>query len=485
MSIISRRPVLVGQTVRRNVSQDAVVVVPGIMGSTLMTTERGLWGFERLSWYARLWSRRHSSLAELALTEDERNGRYGRIKATGLLKLPAYAPFLNGFEPYTKLINGIKNVVADSAAILEFAYDWRLPVEYNASLLANAAHDHLQTWRRSAAYQDMVSQLPHLRPARLVLVAHSMGGLLVRALPVVSDLTLDIRATVTLGTPFDGAAQAAVILNRGDDAPVPLPRQQLRNLAATLPGLHDLLPAYRCVDDGENDPHCISTADIAALGGDLELAVEASEFYRRTSSTQLISHQALVGTAQRTIQSLSLRDGVVIEHHHTFRLGTDGDFVRDLHGVLVRDDEGGDATVPRNSATLSGMRPATLPQQHGALAQTPEAIQLVCDVITERDYDAPRLGGGELGLAVPDVVKPTLEWAAIVNGVSSPNDASCVVADEHARPIDHPPLHRQDGVWQATIVLPKPGIYRVTLEGGSTSAITQLVMADDSDNATD
>ncbi len=462
------------RTVRRNVSPDAVLVIPGIMGSTLKTaTGTPLWGFERLRSYARMWSRGNSSLAELALTDDEREGRYGRITATGLLKLPAYAPFLKGSEPYTTLVAGLRTVVADPAAIGEFAYDWRLPVEYNARLLAAAARQHLDAWR---AHQADWNPRP-ARPARLVLVAHSMGGLLVRALPDASEL--DIRATVTLGTPFDGAATAALILNTGRGAPIPLPRGRLRDLATTLPGLHDLLPAYRCLDDAEHDPCRLAPADVAAIGGDTELATASFEFHRRTSTRPLVGHHQVIGASQPTVQSLHLRDGVLTGHHHTFRLDTAGVFERDPHGILVRVDDFGDGTVPRNSATLGGPRPATLPQQHGALSQTSEAIQMVCDVINERDPDAPRLGGdSELGLDVPDVVAPGREWAAVVAGIEGPNDASCVVADEHGRPIDHPPLHRRDGVWQATVVLPEPGIYRVALDGGGTSPITQLVLAD-------
>ncbi len=102
-----------------------------------------------------------------------------------------------------------------------------------------------------------------------------------------------------------------------------------------------------------------------------------------------------MGTTQPTLQSLSLRDGIVTGHHHTFWLDSAGDFERDRHGALIRVDYFGHGTVPRNSATPSGARPATWPQQHGAVAQTTEAIQMVCDVITERETGAPRLGASD------------------------------------------------------------------------------------------
>lgn len=472
------RPGLVTATVRRNISPDAVVIVPGIMGSALESANGPLWGFRELRTYARIWSRRNPSLGELALTDDERDGRYGRVRATGLVEFPAWAPFLQGFEPYPDLVAAVRRVVAHPAAVREFAYDWRLPVAHNAGLLADAAAEHLKAWRNHCEYLAMLRELPDRRPARLVLVAHSMGGLLVRALPLVSGVALDIRATVTLGTPFDGAAKSAVILNRGEGGAVPLPRAQLRELAATLPGVHDLLPHYRCLDTGNDDPSRLTPAEVAELGGDRDLATAAFDFHRRTAAVPLVGHRAVTGTAQPTVQSLGLRAGTVIEHRHTFVLDPAGGFERNRHGVLVRIDDHGDGTVPRNSADLSGVGSMPLAQQHGALARTPEAIEIVCNVITGRDPDAPRLGDGEIGLSVPDVVAPGDEWPAVVTGVDGPNDASCVVADGDGRPVDHPPLHRRDGVWQATVVLPAPGIYRVTVEGGGGSAVTQLVLAD-------
>ena len=124
-----------------NVSQDAVVVIPGIMGSALRDTTTGqpLWGL-RPDWYARAWAGRET-LRALMLTDDERAGRIGRVEATGLLRFPAFSPVLAGFEPYTTLCDRIRAMVASPKAVLEFGYDWRLPVAYNASRLAAEGSD--------------------------------------------------------------------------------------------------------------------------------------------------------------------------------------------------------------------------------------------------------------------------------------------------------------------------------------------------------
>src|SRR5438552_15446918 len=108
------------------------------MGSELVdvTTGETLWGLRDPRWYLNAWAG-GSALRALALTDAERDGTYGRIRATGLLRFPAFAPMLRGFEPYGRLLDGVRRVTVDPAAVAEFAYDWRLPVNHNATLLAD------------------------------------------------------------------------------------------------------------------------------------------------------------------------------------------------------------------------------------------------------------------------------------------------------------------------------------------------------------
>jgi hypothetical protein len=459
--------------VRRPVSPDAVVVVPGIMGSTLCEGDDVLWGMHKLGWYRDLW-RSPGLPGRLALTPAERDGDYTRITPCGLLRRPAFAPFLAGLEPYGALVDAITAAVLDPAAVREFAYDWRLPVAHNAALLHAAAATHLQDWLAHPRYQDLLRDLPDTRPAQLLLVAHSMGGLLVRALAP----GLDIRATVTLGTPFDGAAQAALILNTGRGAPVPLPRTALRELARTLPGLHDLLPAYRCVDDLDHDPRRLTPGDVSALGGDHELAAAAFAMHDTTSTRELIGHHAVVGVAQPTTASISLRAGVLQAHRHTFRPTRHGTFHRDRDGTLVRYVEHGDGTVALNSAQPRHHRPTTVAQQHGPLASSPESIEAVGAILLERDPYAERLGTDQVGIDLPDLVTAGHEFAVLLTGIDGPADATVTVHDESGSVVDLPPIHRADGRWAAAVGPLAPGIHRVTATVATTSAVTQLVLVD-------
>jgi Lecithin:cholesterol acyltransferase len=456
----------------KNITQDAVVVVPGIMGSVLreVKTRTLLWGLSA-GWYLKAWCA-PGELRRLQLTDEEREGQYDRVTATGLLTMPAYAPGLSGFEPYTDLIDGIKGVVADRAAIREFAYDWRLPVEHNARLLAEAAYAHVKAWREHPAHLEAVRSQPDQREARLVFVAHSMGGLLVQALGLVAggeQVRAETRASITIGTPFRGAAKAAVLLNSGAGAP--LPKRRLRKLAATMPGVHDLLPTYRCVDLGD-DVARLSPSDIAALGGDRQLAEDSARLHARLADLSLIGHRQYLGLGQPTISSLTLDKGVATGQLYTFEVNADGSLVR-YQGQLKRVLRHGDGTVPRNSAELVE-GDSNPPQQHGSLARMPEVVRNVRRILTEKPHLGAQLGEGELGLEVPDLIDSGTTWAIHVTGAHNP---TCRIFSAHSgEQLARIPLGRRDGTLTGDGPHLAPGLYRVEIQAGSNSPVSQLVL---------
>lgn len=481
--------------IARDITHDAVVVVPGIMGSALRETtghRRMLWGLQDLRLLVSAWRGRGEGMRLLHLDDSERAGCYGRVEPAGLLRFPGWAPFLHGLEPYDQLLKTIRDTVADPAAVLEFAYDWRLPVEHNGALLADVAHRHLAAWRSSAVGRAHSGE----RDARLVFVAHSMGGLVTRAaFTRTPDLTADTRCVVTLGTPLLGSVKAAVILGGNRSDPLPsLPRDRMRALAATLPGVHALLPDYRCVDVG-SDVLRLTPSDIAGLGGDKELTEEAQDFQRRMRAPDapaLPGHRAVVGVAQPTAQSLRLDSGVVYEHYVSFERGSDGELARDpATGVPLRRDRAGDGTVYRDAATLPGIVAETwLPLQHGALAKDGVALAYVRAVLTERDRDrGPALGIGGLGLDLPDYVDAGTPWLARL--VPAPGEEldsyagiACSVHDAGTdRRIGTGRLGWYDGSVAASVTLPAPGLYRIRITTEGTPPLTQLVLALDPTDA--
>lgn len=458
-----------GTQVSRRLTPDAVVVVPGIMGSELYDTvlDRYIWGL-RPGWYARAWGPAGTGLAPLAPTEEELTGDTGRVRATGLLAVPAFAPVFAGVEPYTPLVRALRELVRHPAAVLEFPYDWRLPVAHNAGLLAEAVHRHLVAWRAHSGRSD----------ARVVLVAHSMGGLLCEALAAIPGAIDGVRAVLTLGTPFDGAAKSAALLGSGAGAPFPLPAQRLRAVAVRMPGIYDLLPGYRCVDEGDTVRR-LTPADVAGLGGDVGLAAAAFEQRDRRTRGSLPEHRALVGVEQPTVASLTLRDGLATGHPYTFEPDEDGELVRDRNGVLRRRPGLGDGTVPRDSALpRHGVDPMPLAQQHATLAHSAEAITVVRDFVRHGTMsERPRLGFGDVGVSLPDVVRPGIEWTATLTGIEVQHATVSATDVETGMETQGVPHRRGDAVF-AAVTLPRPGLYRVRVTGGTTP-VSQLVLAED------
>jgi hypothetical protein len=79
---------------------DAVVVVPGFLGSELIDGEgRVVWGLKPKV-LGRVWLT--GSLSQLHVTDEDLHGG-GRLRATRLLRVPGYLPLLGGLEPYTDL----------------------------------------------------------------------------------------------------------------------------------------------------------------------------------------------------------------------------------------------------------------------------------------------------------------------------------------------------------------------------------------------
>lgn len=152
-----------------------VVVLPGIMGSRLEVDGREIW-----------FNPWHLLRGRFPLL-SAKPGNPATVSATGLL------------PQYDELVDRL----ADSWSVLPFTYDWRLPIEGSAELLA------AELDRRGI---DLASKD---RPVHFV--AHSMGGLVARRLLQLRKSQWDAGAgkLVQLGTPNLGSfAMPLAVLGR-------------------------------------------------------------------------------------------------------------------------------------------------------------------------------------------------------------------------------------------------------------------------------
>lgn len=450
---------------------DAVILVPGIMGSQLRTAGGVLlWGLDA-GVLGRAWM--SGQMTELAVTPEDLQDR-ARVRATGLLRVPGWAPFLGGVEPYGRLLRRLREECGDDRAVAEFAYDWRLPVAWHVPGFLDACIGHLQRWQ-SVVAADSTRGDP--AAVRLVIVAHSMGGLLTRLALMDTGLAEVTRVVVTLGTPYYGSLNALQMLATGQGGP-PVPELAAQALARTCPGVYDLLPMYKCVTDDRGGYRSLTPADVASVGGDGELTRQAqqrwsalglrSDQVAQAAGVGSVSVVPVVGCDQPTWASVGLAGG-------GFELS------RFLGGVV----EGGDSKVWRRAAAPADAVAQLVPQTHGALAKDSDAIRVVVDKVLDRD-GGPPMGTRPLGLDAPGIVnagEPVM--VAVTENPDGPgarpgDPVGLQMTSQHldtGRTLAWPPGRPRDG--QVLFSRPglAPGLHRLKVSGGGFSPVAQIVLA--------
>ena len=129
---------------------------------------------------------------------------------------------------YLKLIIGL----ARETRLLEFPYDWRRHLEWNADILRNS----IRRWSVASPGR------------RFVLVGHSMGGLLARTYLAryPAEAEQYVERVIMIGSPIYGAPLATLVFTSGT-VPAEVvqrlnPANDIERLAGNLPSAYQLLP---------------------------------------------------------------------------------------------------------------------------------------------------------------------------------------------------------------------------------------------------
>lgn len=437
-------------------TSDAVVFLPGIMGSQLVDAEgEVLWGMRPKLLFRQLTFR--DVLKRLALDEEASDDG---ITANALLEWPVKLPLLGAVEPYRAIVKRLEETVEDPAALLPFPYDWRRSIASNGERLRHAAREHLRDWRarRLAAAPSAAGE-----PPKLTFVCHSMGGLVARyAVEVLGDdLKSDVRRIVTLGTPFRGAVKALRILATGKYLPLGVLADELRDTSRTLPGIYELLARYKCLVDGSS-VRALEPSDLAAVGASDRLASAAFEVMDRlhaagdaVGATEI---RPMVGLDQPTLQSARIANGVA-------------DFMEHLNSV----DEGGDGTVFRRSALPAGTTAAAgyLPQTHGLITKSGEALTFVHAALTEDTLGPLQAPPKGTGIRVPEAVLVGQPIEIEIQPAGA--RPTCRIQDPEAVGSATIRVQSRGGQLVASTVRHEPGLYRVLVSGGGMSPVQDLV----------
>lgn len=135
-----------------------------------------------------------------------------------------------GLSPGRVVTAGEKLVDPD-ATVVAFPYDFRRSVEHIANDLDRVVRERAQG-------------------RRVVLVAHSMGGLIASWWWAFLSEGIDVDQIITLGTPFRGAAKAIDVLVNGMRIGPYVP-QAVTDTVRTWDSVFDLLPHYQVVDGND------------------------------------------------------------------------------------------------------------------------------------------------------------------------------------------------------------------------------------------
>jgi hypothetical protein len=434
-------------------SADMLVLVPGLMGSELFDRSGKLvWGIKPSLLFRQL--SLSTILDRLHVSDDD------GIRPGAALRLPSWLPIFRGIEPYAMMLEELPKLALHPSAVVEFGYDWRKSIEHNAAELAKVVKTRFAAWRETA--RDYGAPKTGPGEPRVTFICHSMGGLVARWFATFLDKQGVTRRVLTLGTPFGGAVKAVRALASGDLLQFGLLSDSLRRAVRTMPGIHDLLPTYPCVDRA-GDLARPSVEDITKVGATRALVEAAAERAQRIENAQGggFEVRSLVGVQQRTL--LSWNDA------------TEPSFVTTLNGK----DHGGDGTVFAGSAFIKGQKPGGyLPQSHGALAKTTEAVAFVRAVVSEDELRQMQAGVGP-GLVVPEAASvgqsaefEVTEW----NG-----SATIILEDaESGREEQRLTAVARDGRRVAATSFQRPGLYRARLVAGGYSDVAELVAVTDS-----
>jgi hypothetical protein len=378
-----------------------IVIVPGILGSVLKRDDKDVWNPSSISFI--LDRVIGVSLDELALLEPFPS--IGSLQATALIQVPfGLHNFIKskGYDVLTGRIMQYFQIeaIGDTCSNLhEFPYDWRLCNRVTAEALKEFVAVQLSRWRTESGNPQ----------AKLILLAHSMGGLVCRYFVEVLGGWRDCRLLCTFGTPHRGSVSAIRYLLEGNC----LGRTDVSEIMAKFPSIYQLLPTYKCILDGTEWRYPAEFEPIRSLHP--EFVESAVEFHReirqavaqnRTSPEFMVASPLLrpiVGTDQPTPQRVqkSKRD-----YNYPDMMPEE---LEELPGH-------GDSTVPHVSAIPFEMSrsPSCLyvPETHGFLHADNTAVENVFkDIETLQSDRLDRVRG--LAAEARDSSRPRLSVSCV------------------------------------------------------------------------
>ena len=438
---------------------DMVVVLPGIMGSTLAKDDRLVWAPSAGVVLRAIRTFGHSvralTLPAGVADDHPADGVEPVALMPDLHVLPGLWTAHIGYEKLLAFLRSPRFGLVEAGAVppdqpanlLPVPYDWRLSNRFNARRLKSIVEPALERWRgQGGVYAN----------AGLVFICHSMGGLIARWYIEREGGAEYTRKLITLGTPHRGALRALEQLVNGVRKGIGPLTFNLTDFARSLPSLHQLLPEYACI---ESPSGLLRTTETSLAPLSSTMVADAMRFHEELDGAGAPPEggwdlHLLVGFRQSTATTARLVDGRV-----------------EPVSTIEMVDESGDATVPRLAATPKWLRPnspgiATVAELHGSLPSNQNVIDILEGILTA----SPVIHMGptelELSVSVEDFVlagEPLEVQAVVANGARVGLQAS--VFDERDRRVSTARLQGSSAGYRAELGPFPAGAYRVVVAG--------------------
>ena len=460
-----------GKIVNKTPLEDMVIILPGVMGSVLQKDGKDLWAISGQAIWSVL-TQSKQAIQDLTLLDDDPEAATlgDGIKATKVMADAHLVPGLVKIDGYDKVSRFIKenfqviegDIYSDpddtAANFYHFPYDWRRDNRANARILKSLVEKRLKCWREQSGAQN----------AKVIFLAHSMGGLVARYYLEVLQGWQEARALVTFGTPHRGALGALDTLSNGFKKLF----IDLTTAVRSFTSIYQLMPIYQAIQVGDR---YLRAAEIDGLPNvDRAKALDALAFHREIEAAveknmtneryqQDFYKLPIVGVSQPTLQSASLVDGVLSVSHQ-------------LPDVLKgRSDLGdGDGTVPQVSAVpielSQTLNSFFIAETHGALQHQPQTLQDLAKKLANAQFSLSevRKPSATLGLFAEDLYLPD-EAIALRADVKSPRPIKALTAiiepvSHQGTPVNTAFQQQTDQQWALTLDSLPPGLYRIAVQ---------------------
>ncbi len=462
---------------KKTTMPDLIFVVPGIMGSVLQKDNKDLWNMSRKKELVKSLTPEFGwSFNSLMMEGDDYSldDLGDGVRATSLMNLPSIIAGLTKTGTYKAIrekltqtfhlrVGNIDTANDEPANYFEFPYDWRRDPRYAARKLEEAINHKLLLWRKHSGKQD----------AKVILLAHSMGGLVCRYYLEVRNGWQNCCLLITFGTPFSGSVKALDFLCNGHK----IGRQDVTNLVRSFPSIYHLLPRYPVINVN-NDYYRV--AELPNLPNVCQKRTQDALEFHNEIQKAVGEHQndinylkdryeilPVVGVGQQTFQSAVLSGEIFVCDKTTLPPGINESL----------DD--GDETVPRVSAVPNEFRNEFIMhigERHACLQENEVVLSYLCESLRSRQDNSicgkkePVIHRNNFSLSIELNDYYRRQEPVVIKAIEIKGQESILGLTAQIEAVDPKkivllaePFQAKRDYWRLETPNLEPGIYRITI----------------------